>query len=628
VASADTLELLGPSSPVPPEGFSVAVVRRDASGAPVPLREPSVSAEGADVKAGPTQSSLATWLVVPKPGARTVTLRVRGDELQAERQYVLGPPATGVSLSLEPAAPVKGRDKEASLTVRLLLPDGSPDDSGAPPVLRASTGRIEDLVRTGPGTYRARYVLPETRYPEVAILVALSAWPHPQSIHGAFGRVLVPLATAVELPGTTEPDAAISIDIAGQRFGPVTAGPDGRFRLPVVVPPGHRFGQGRVTDAVGNVRSVPIDLMLPPTDGLACVLNPPRLPADGVARARMLCATSDALGRPVADARVTAQARHGSLDGPRRAEEGLLEWIYTAPRGLRTEPERIEARWPQPGATSREELALQLLQGPVEQVELSVADELVHYGGTVAVTVEAKDALGHQRSGAVVGFEASLGQFTATEEPRPGVFTSSWTLPPTGQARQSRVAARAFGPTGSEPARLHVWVRDGVLYAGVSDLAGLPVPGQPLHAGEARFETGADGTVRLGPVRPGAVEVVHGVWSGLRRTVHVLGPFGPVYPLDPALVPAAVERTVRLGPPVPVNVRLQVDGARVTYWVEDASGRLLENRRVHVWLSAGTREAETVREGRASFLVRHDGPVSVSVADVETGVTALAEVRP
>ncbi len=52
-----------------------------------------------------------------------------------------------------------------------------------------------------PGTYRARYVLPSTNYPEVAILVALSAWPHPQSIHGAYGTMLVPLAAAVDLPG-------------------------------------------------------------------------------------------------------------------------------------------------------------------------------------------------------------------------------------------------------------------------------------------------------------------------------------------------------------------------------------------------------------------------------------------
>jgi hypothetical protein len=189
--------------------------------------------------------------------------------------------------------------------------------------------------------------------------------------------------------------------------------------------------------------------------------------------------------------------------------------------------------------------------------------------------------------------------------------------------------ARVFGPQGTEPARLSVWVEGGSVYAGVSDLAGLPVPEQPLRVDGADFDTGADGTVRLGPARPGKVEVVHAVWPGLRRTLYVLGPSGPVFPVDEPLVPTPVSREARLAPAVPVNVRLQVEGARVTYWVEDSQGRILPERHVHVWQSAGTRSAEELREdGRRSFIVTGPGPVSVSVADVETGVTALAEVRP
>ncbi|XXF80763.1 hypothetical protein P2318_13700 [Myxococcaceae bacterium GXIMD 01537] len=626
---ADTLEILGPASPVPPEGFSVAVVRRDAQGALLPLGEPTVTAEGAELKPSAPVPSLASWLVAPRPGARTVTVRARAGALEAEQRYVLGPPATEVALALEPAAPVKGRDKEATLTVRVLRPDGTPDDTGAPPVLRASTGRIEDLARTGPGVYRARYVLPTTRFPEVAILVALSAWPSPQSIHGAFGRVLVPLAASVELPGTTEPDAEIAIDIAGQRFGPARAGPDGRFRLPVIVPPGHRYGLGHVTDRLGNVRRTPIDLMLPPTDGLACVLNPQRLPADGASRARVLCATSDVFGRPVLDAQVTAQARFGSLEGPHRAEGGLLEWFYTAPRGLPAEPESIEAVWPQPAVRSREALALQLVQGPAVSTTLTVARPVAHYGSSVPVSVEARDALGRPRPEAQVVLDCPVGECTPVREEQPGVFASTWNLQPSGTASEVEVVARAFGPAGTEPARLSVWYAGRSLHAGVSDLAGLPVPGQPLRSGGKTFVTGADGTVALGPVAPGApVEVVHEVWPGLSRTLYVLGPEGPVFPVDAPLTPAPVKQRVRLAPRAPVSVRLVVRGARVTYWVEDEKGRVLPDRRVYVWQSAGTRGKEEVREGRHAFTVEAPGPVSLSVADVETGVTAFQEVRP
>ncbi|AKF82307.1 hypothetical protein MFUL124B02_27015 [Myxococcus fulvus 124B02] len=627
-AWADTLELLGPSSAVTPDGFPLALVRRDASGTPVPwVGKPVVTAEGAELRPGVARPPLGTYVVVPRPGARDVVVRAKVDGLEAQARFVLGPPATEVQLALEPAAPVKGRDKEARLTVKLLRPDGTADDSGAPPVVRVSTGRVADLERVAPGTYRARYILPDTRHPEVAILVAFSAWPSPQSVHGAYGRVLVPLAASVNLPGTTEKDARISIEIAGESFGPVTAGPDGRFRLPIVVPPGHRFGKGSVMDRAGNVRRENIDLNLPPTDGLACVLQPQRLPADGVSRARLVCATSDPLGKPVEDAKVTAQARRGTLSGGSRAAGGMLEWLYTAPKTL-ADDERIEAAWPQRGAGSKESLALQLAQGPASELTMSVADTLVHRGSRVDVTVGARDALGRPRPGVMLALEAPEGEFSVAQETSPGHFVGAWSPPASGGEESVTLRARAWGPLGSEPARIAVWARGGELFAGVSDLADQPVPSQPLRVDGHPLTTGPDGTVSLGVLAPGAHVVAHGVWTGLVRTLHVLTKDGQAYPLDSPLVPEPLTQTVRVAPEVPVNVRLRVEGTRVTYWLEDAKGHTLQGRRVHVSLSDGAREAEQVREGRTSFTVRAPTPVSVSVADVETGVTALAEVRP
>ncbi|SEU28858.1 hypothetical protein SAMN05443639_11423 [Stigmatella erecta] len=629
-ALAETLDILGPSEAVPPEGFSVALVLRDAAGIPGALSSPTLVAEEAEVRPEPAPPPLRSYRILPKPGARSVALRARAGPLHAQAQYVIGPPASRVELALEPAAPVKGRDTEATLTVRMLRPDGSPEDSGAPPVVRASVGRVEELSRSGPGTYRARYLLPKTNYPEVAILVALSSWPHPQSIHGAFGRVVVPLAASVNLPGETEPEASISIVIAGVKYGPVQAARDGSFRVPVVVPPGHRLGQGLIVDPAGNVQRRAIDLGLPQTDGLACVLNPQRLPADGSARARILCAASDPMGKPAPDARATAKARYGTLDGPRRAEGGLLEWLYTAPRHRPSEPERIQASWLRGGLNSQEEMTLQLVQGPAERLTLSLGAPQVYLGAEVPVALAVADGSGQPRPGAQVLLGAPLGTLSPPREETPGTFQATWTLPPEGPLGEVPVTVRAWGPAGSEPARLSAWMSGGALHLGVSDLAGLPIPQQPLSVGGQPWQTGEDGTVSVGAVSPGTLEVGHGVWPGLHKTLHVLAQGGPVYPEDPPLVPVPVVRQVLIQPAIPVLVQIQVEGARVTYWVEDLKGQVLPGRAVHVALSSGQASAPEEREGRTRFTLAgaQGTPVSVSVADVATGVTALAEVKP
>ncbi|RKI47105.1 hypothetical protein D7Y27_07060 [Corallococcus sp. AB004] len=625
---AASLELLGPDVPVPPEGFTVAVVRRDAGGRPVAFTPSSVTAEGADLKPGPDAPPLRTWVVVPKAQVREVVVRVKGDGEEAQARYDVGPPASHMELSLEPALPVKGRDTEATLTVKRLRPDGTPDDSGAPPVLRASTGQLEGLKHTGPGMYTARYVLPPTRLPEAAILVALSAWPHPQSVHGAYGRLLVPLASSVNLPGKSEPGGQVSLEVAGTRFGPVPVDAQGRFVLPLVVPPGYPLARGEVKDESGHVERIAIDLQLPPTDGLACVLNPQRLPADGVSQARLLCATSDPKGLPVADARVTVKAKHGRLEGPQRDANGMLEWRYTAPRTLAAD-ERIEAAWPQRGPGSRESLPMQLVQGAVRDVTVSLSEPVVHVGSVARVVVAARDAAGQPRPEAKVALTPAEWTAGPAVESPPGTFTVPWTVPENGYQVNADVTVRAYGPLGTEPARIAVWRQDTELVAGVVDLAGWPVPRQPLRVNGAARVTGEDGTVFVGGLVTGKVRMSHDVWPGLDVTVHVLAPQGPVFPESVPLVPAPVVRRVKLAPPLPVNVRVRVEGPRVTCWVEDTSGQVLKDRPVHVALSEGERGELSVQDGLTRFTVHGaKGPVSVSVADVRTGVTAVEEVRP
>jgi hypothetical protein len=627
---AQTLEILGPGEgPVPPDGFPIALVRRNASSALAPMKNPQVSVDGAELRAGAPTPPLHTFFVVPLPGAREVRIRASDQGSgRVEARFQVGPPASRVELALEPPAPVKGRDQEAVLKVRVLLPDGSPDPSGSPPVLRANVGTLEALEQVGPAEFRARYVLPRTRYPEVVVIAALEPWPHPQSIHGTFGRLLVPLATAIDLPGKTEPNARFSVEIAGRSYGPVVAGADGRFKVPVVVPPGHRFGKATTVDRVGNKKTYQVDLRLPPTDQLACVLNPARLPADGVSRSRVLCAASDAYGQPVSGARVTLTAARGSVSAPRVVENGMLEWIYTAPRVLSAEPDKLAAIYRQGKETSREELQVQVVQGAAARISLEVPERFAHLGGKLPVEVVVKDGLDRPRPGAALQATATLGSFLTPEEKAPGRWTTVWAAPRNGEPGQAQLHLRAYGPPGSDPARIAAWIRNGRLYVGVTDLAGLPVSGQPLGDGQRDYVTGEDGSAEIGVPAPGRIEIVHRKWPGLRHTAYVLDDAQTVYPPQPPVGEAVARQVVDVLPEVPVSVRIKVDGRSVTYWVESVDGAVLEGREVRISLSAGSHSAPTQRGGRSTIQVGAPGPVTISVADAATWVTAVAEVGP
>jgi hypothetical protein len=627
-SAAQTLEVLGPAGAVPPDGFAVSVLERGADGHPRAGAGVHVDAEQADVKRGDPFPPLETFWVTPKRGARAVVVRARDGALAGEGRYEIGPPAARVELSLLAAPPVKNRDTSAELSVRLLRPDGTVDVDSSEPVLRANVGRVEGLVRTAPGVYRARYVLPETRYPEVVVIVAFAPWPHPQSVYGAFGSLLVPLASAIDFPGKTERNAQTWVEIAGITYGPVQAGSDGKFKLPVVVPPGHRFGRGTAVDRAGNKRTMEVDLLLPPTDQLSCVHNPTRLPANGVAKARILCATSDPYGKPFAGADVKMTARRGGLDGPRRLEGGILEWIYTAPAKL-GDADVVTATWKQAGSNSRDELAVELVQGPAVMLSLSAAEPVAHFGGSVALAAKVKDGLDRPRAGAHLALFASAGgAFSTPVESAPGQLSTTWDPPADGAPGPVRVEAQAFGPNGGEPAQLAGWIREGTVFAGVADLAGLPVAGQRLFADGRPADTGDEGSIALGPARAGKIQLKLEAWPALQRTLYLLDSKTLWPPSAPLATPRqALE--LRLEPAIPVNIRLRISGHSATYWVEDPKGKVLPHREVSVSVSGGSAGRGVERDGRTTVTVEPRGETAtISVADRKTGVTALAEVRP
>lgn len=609
-ASAEPVELLGPEGLVSPDGFEVAVFGAGAE-------KTKLSSADAELTplAGP--AALKAWRVVPKAKARAVKLEVEGGP---SKSWDVGPKASAVVIKLTGAIPVKNRDQSAELSVDVLGEDGKPDPDSAPPVLRSNVGTIEKLERTGPGRYRATYTLPTTRYPEVAEVVAFSAWPHPQSVHGSFGVLRVPLASAVELPGDTEHDADFSIVIAGQKFGPVHAGADGRFKIPVVVPPGYGTGQGIAVDRIGNRRNVTVDLQLPPTDQLACVASPPKLPADGVSHARVLCATSDPFGNIATGAKVQLSATNGTLSAPRSLDNGVTEWTYTAPRTLPGRPDVLQASSKLGKQTSREEIKLELLQGPATALKVVMEEATVFEGSRGEVTLEVFDALGRPRSGAHL--ELTGVRLDEAKETAPGKLDAVFTLP-VGTPLDAKFEVAAWGPGGEEPARIVAWPFNGKLWAAVTDLAGLPVPRQQLLLGGQTLTTNETGITVARELTDGDFTLTHTLWPGLRTTVHVREGGKWVFPLGQRPQSAPTALPVEAAPQVPVNVKVKVERSTLSYWVETPSGERLKGREVEVSPKGACAPSEE-KDGVRRCEVK--GPASLSVRDRATSVMALVEV--
>ena len=511
------------------------------------------------------------------------------------------PVASSVTLTLDPAAPVKGRDAVASLEISI-----GGVDQPAPPVLRANVGAFENVERVGPGRFRARYVLPTTRFPEVAIIVAFAPWPHPQSIEGAFGVLRVPISSALEVPGRAEAGAEVRLTLGNVTFGPVTAQAGGNFRLPVVIPPGIGMARTITVDRAGNKRTSPLDLMLPPTDQLACVVTPTRLPADGASKARVLCASSDRFGAASRGARIQWKGGNGAFSQPRELGDGVQEWTWTAPRELGTGTERLSATWKQGKVDSSEEVVVGLSQGPVRSLTVTPEDSVAHVGGVWRAVAVTLDQLGRPLAGVAV---QGPGVDRALSDER-GEAKLRWALPPGERQGARSIVVRATGPLGKEPARLLAWPSDGGVTVTVTDLAGLPVPAQRLRVGMLEIVTSADGIADL----PAVGELVHSEWPGLRLQ---LGADGGVMQQRPGVV---AQVPVEIGPPLPMNVKVTKQGGAVEWWVETPEGEIVDGRSVDIRDSGGVRRVISHGKSRHALDDR-----LISITDVESRVCAVVE---
>lgn len=243
-------------------------------------------------------------------------------------------PAATVILTLAEPSPVIGLTGETVLTVEVENPPTSPMPM---PRLLCSAGHVEDLGREGPAKFTARYILPTSRYPQPAILVAEfedTRWP-------LRGMAPVRLRAAATPSFRTDPGAQVTLRVADRDYGPQAAGPDGMVHIPVVVPPGVEFAVARSTNQHGKSTEQVIDLHVPYSQRL--LIAAPEVLAAG-ALGEVAVYVVDTSGRPASTADLVLRAGPNRVHPLGSQVPGEARFLVSAPTVLRHKYMRVEAQ--------------------------------------------------------------------------------------------------------------------------------------------------------------------------------------------------------------------------------------------------------------------------------------------
>jgi hypothetical protein len=572
-----------PPWPLSPDGDAVAVFDD------VPLQ-----AEGATVE----RAVGRVWIVRPEPGRGVVLLKAGG---QSTSVPVAAAPGR-IRVTFEPAAPVKGRDRSVRILLEVLDRAGAALALAQPPSVSASTGRLGPVAPAGAaGRYEATWQPADSPQPEVLGVVAIAPRCPLCATPLADGVARLPVAAAIELPGKSDPGVLTRVEIAGRTWGPVRADAEGRFSLPVVVPPGARWGLATSQSAVGNERRTKLDLGLSDEPGLHCASWPALLPADGRSEAGIRCVGWSADGGEAALGGLRAAAGRGAISSP-SLDGGGWRARYRAPRGgAGVDRVTVEAKG---SSRAKAEATVTLAPGPPASIEWRAEGEPAVPGERIRVSAIALDAWGDR-----------LGDATS---PDAVIEAGSLRIQPALGDGAQRLRLRYASPPGGPAASLGL-TRDGDAWlASARDAAARPVAGVRLRFGSGLEAVSDSGGAARAPAK-GAMETVEGP-DGLRAVAWGSAPA--------SAPPLEVGREVRIAlrPPGSVDVDAVVEGGWLRWRVRAPDGSALAGRDVRIVSEKVVLGPVERLEDGGRCAIR-SGKGTVAVVDEESGATALVELR-
>jgi hypothetical protein len=578
-------------------------------------------------------------VTAPTTDTLTITLRAHKIELPIALE-----PAGTVRLQLDVPAQMT-LQKGATATVKLHARDAAGRPARVPLRVSASVGRVSLPRELEPGEYELTFTPPVERYPQTAILAALSV------SDGAFAAATIRLAARVTVDGEGEPGARMQISVDGKPFPAVVIDEHGRFSVPLVVPPGGR-ALGVSVDKMGNEQRREIDLALPPFPRLVLSAVPPDLPADGRAQAEIVAFAVDPRGNPERRAPPPLAADAGTLSPPTTRGDGSATWTLTAPAGIGSGAVQLRA----PGG----ELRVGLRPSVPRAIEV-VTKEPLSAGSDAPGSVEARvsDGAGTPVTGATLSAALAGGRVTGIRELGAGRYEIALVPPRDPGKGTARLHVEVVAVPPGPPRRVTLHPLPPVddklqVEAWVDDDRGLPVPDARVdfalpdgklarettdRYGTARIAFRAPATPRLrvtaaAPELPGAVAALDlvSVAGALHSAGSVVGG-GVVEAGDTPGFPAA-DAALPLTPGAPVELRVSVEPkfplpgqpARVRVQLQGA-GQLLYQA------SGGTLElVKPPADGSAELRftpprdARRGQRYLISVTDARTRVTAFVEV--
>ncbi len=230
--------------------------------------------------------------------------------------------ATSISLDRGPV--ILGRTESVGVTIRVDEPPGTED---RPLRLAVNVGTFGEVTRVKPGVYRAVYVPPSTRFPQVA-LVAVWRETGPDA---QIDFLKISLYGSSKLPLTAKPGSQVNVAVGPDTFGPFTVDKTGKAQLPVVVPPNFREATLVVKEPNGLVTQKKLPIEVPDYNRLTAALVPHAVVADGRSWAR-LEVFYDLGGVNVAAEKVKPSSTLGAPTF-QRAERGRYTYRFVPPSG-------------------------------------------------------------------------------------------------------------------------------------------------------------------------------------------------------------------------------------------------------------------------------------------------------